>query len=509
MAYRTVGNTVVEWDDNAPFIFTMAEQTDSSSDRPAASITIDLVGLREGFEDTFLMHLREHLMERCNRVALKSIATEAKNLRSLFANVIELAIFDAKIGVVDETFLLCLASVKEKLNTSHLRFLRIAFRANPISPLFAKGLQPGDFPQKKFKKGVHGSQIDRILGKALSQAAVARILDLCDTAYATGKIDIGHYSFACLAFAVFCRPESYRQIRVGDLHYEGRTNQYFIMIVTSKTGEHRPNKVNFCINESLGVLLTKQRQHVVATYGHLVASEEILKLALFPARQLKCNGSSWKHDYANQFWGMCKDAAQFNNSYAYALKKKIDADAFTLGANALRHTVGTLLAQTGASAKTIQAVLKHASDVVCKAYVDIAFHGMIEELSTAMRPAFENHLPALLNFRAKGDPMHAEQIIWSEDMETGRIEETGGCGKKIACENAPIVCYSCFRFHPCWDADHSINLAKAQKEIDEMSMRGKAWEHMVRRARTAKNRIIIIMHAADRYREAKQQGTPV
>lgn len=82
MAYRTVGNTVVEWDDNAPFIFTMAEQTDSSSDRPAASITIDLVGLREGFEDTFLMHLREHLMERCNRVALKSIA------KLLFGSVI-------------------------------------------------------------------------------------------------------------------------------------------------------------------------------------------------------------------------------------------------------------------------------------------------------------------------------------------------------------------------------------------------------------------------------------
>lgn len=505
--YRTIGHTVVEWDDTEPLRFTMREETGPRNDRLIRTVTIDLTKLRDGYTDGFLLNLKDYLLERQNRVSVNTVETEARCLKILFGKIIDLKLFSTKVALIDETFLLCLASLKETLGKNNLMYLKMLFAFNPYASLFAKGLATSDFPKPTDKKGRYGSQIDNILAKALSRAAVAHILDICDTAYATGKMDIGHYSFVHLAFAVYVRPNSYRQIRVGDFSFDDKKNQYFIWIVTSKTGEAVPSKVLFNINEPLGVLLTKQRQHVIATYGHLVAKEDIERLALFPARLLKEGGSRWHSEFSNQHYGMYEGTSQFQAGYPRAIRQSFLDTQYTLNATSLRHTVGTLLAQTGASAKTIMAVLKHVSDSTCKAYVDIAFHGLIEELSEAMLPAFTNHLPGLLNFRSKNEPVATEKVIRSEDLETGRIEETGECGKAISCADAPIVCYGCFRFRPCWDADHRINLEIVQREIDDMSQRGKPFQDMVTRARTAKNQIIIIMNAADRYRDAMQRVT--
>ncbi|MYM26474.1 tyrosine-type recombinase/integrase [Duganella sp. FT135W] len=504
MAYRTIGNTVVEWEDNEPFIFSMSETIGTDDDRRSKIIAIDLSSLRQGFEDNFLLHVKDHFIERSNKVILRTIDTEVSHLKNLFRKVIDLKLFDSKIATIDEGFLMCLGATKEKLPSLSLRVLKRQFAADPYSPLFVKGLHSSDFPLLEPKKGRHGIQIDRILARALSQAAVARILNLCDAAYDTHSMDIGHYSFVHLAFAVFCRPESYRQIRVGDLEMD--SGKYFIHIIPAKSGVRQPDKIRYQINEALGVLLKKQRQNIITTYGHLVDEQDIAKLALFPVRRLKANGSIRVNDYASNNYGMYDNAAKFSAGYSEQIKKLFDDDHLTLSANALRHTVGTLLAQTGASAGTIQAVLKHASPIICHAYVDIAFHGLINELSDAMRPAFAEHLPAFERFRSKNDSVPAGKTIRSEDLETGIIEETGECGKDIVCSYAPITCYSCFRFIPCWDADHSLNLNIVQREIEELKKRGKPFEHMVERGRTAKNRIMLVMHAADRYQDAMRKG---
>lgn len=506
VAYRTIGNTVVQWGDSEPFVFTMTQQVGARDRRVSKSITIDFTELRQGFTEEFLTHLKEHLIERCNRVKLVSIQSEQKNLKALFAQVIALKLFEAEVALIDDGFLLCLAAEKASFHSAQLKYLKLAYSANPHSPLFTKGLVVSDFPTHTNKKGIHGQLIDNIIAKALTRSAAAHILDVCDAAYADGTMDIGHYSFVHLAFAVFVRPNSYRQIRVSDLNTTN-SGQYFIDIMASKTGEEYPSKISFGINDPLGVLLTKQRQHVIEKYGHLVAHEDIKNLALFPARQLVKGGSQWRSQYANEHYGMYEEGLSFGSSYPRVIKERyFNDDKFTLGSNALRHTVGTLLAQTGASAKTLQAVLKHASDDVCQAYVDIAFHGLMEELSEAMRPSFADHLPALINFRSKGDPVAPEKQVLSWDQGTEKLENVGECGKSIACANAPIVCYGCMRFIPCWDADHGINLRIAEKEIEDMSKRGKPFRHMVDRARSAKNKIILVMNAADRYREALKKG---
>lgn len=504
MTYKTIGNVVVEWEDCEPFVFTMAQQVGPRDRRVLQSITIDFTDLRKGFTEEFLNALKEHLMERCNRVKIISIKTENTNLQGLLRQVIALRLFEAKVAVIDEGFLLCLAAEKDNFPEVQLKFLKMAYSANPHSSLFAKGFEKRDFPIRANKKGLHGQQIDNILAKALTRSAAAHILDVCDTAYANRTMDIGHYSFVHLAFAVFVRPNSYRQIRVDDLTVTA-SGQYSIDIVTSKTGEEYPSKITFGINESLGILLTKQRQNVIKNYGHLVAQEDIKMLALFPYRRMEKGNSQWRSKYANEHYGMYEDGARFVNSYSEAIRRKyFSGDKFNLGANTLRHTVGTLLAQTGASEKTLQAVLKHATPIICRAYVDIAFYGLMEELSEAMHPAFAEHLPALINFRSKGDPVAPEKQVLSWDSATEKLEDTGECGKSIACANGPIVCYGCLRFIPCWDADHGINLRIAEKEIEDMSKRGKPFQHMVDRARSAKNKIILVMNAADRYRQAVQ-----
>jgi integrase len=506
VAYRTIGNTVVEWEDGEPFVFTVTQPTGPRDRRESKTITIDFIKLRQGFTEEFLSHLKEHLMERCNQVKLTSLDSEQELLQALLTKVIAQKLFETKVAVIDEGFLLCLAAEKDRFHASHLKSLKAAYSANPHSPLFAKGLVASDFPRQTNKKGYHGMRIDSILAKALTRSAAAHILDVCDTAYADGKIGISHYSFVHLAFAVFVRPNSYRQIRVVDLTVT-TSGQYFIDIVTSKSGEEYPSKITFGINEPLGVLLTKQRQHVIENYGHLVAQEDIKHLALFPARQLVKGNSQWDSPYANEHYGMYENGSAFIRAYPNAIKARcFSDDKSTLNSNALRHTLGTLLAQTGASTKTLQAVLKHASDTICKAYVDIAFHGLMEELSEAMRPAFTEHIPALINFRSKDDWVSPEKQVLSWDPDTGKLEDTGECGKSIACANAPIVCYGCVRFIPCWDADHSINLRIAEKEIESMSKRGKPFQHMVDRARSVKNKIILVMNASDRYRQALQTG---
>lgn len=504
--YRTIGKTVVEWEGGEPFIFTMTQEVGARDRRVSKTITIDFTELKKGFTEEFLCHLKEHLMERCNRVKLASIRTEQLNLQNLLAKIIAHRLFEMKVTVIDEGFLLCLAAEKNNFTALQLKYLRTAFSNNPHSLLFAKGLEVSDFPRLTNKKGLHGQTIDNILGKALTRSAATYILDVCDAAYADGTMEIGHYSFVHLAFAVFVRPNSYRQIRVGDLTVT-TSSQYFIDIVTSKTGEEYPSKVTFGINEHLGVLLTKQRQHVIENYGHLVAQKDIKKLALFPARRLAKGHLQWQSEYANEHFGMFESGAAFGNSYPTAIKKRhFNGDKFTLGSNVLRHTVGTLLAQTGASAKTLQAVLKHASDMVCRAYVDIAFNGLMEDFSEVMRPAFAEHLPALINFCSCDDQALPEKQIQSWNQDTRKLEIAGECGRSIACANAPIVCYGCVRFIPCWDADHGINLRVVEKEIEDMSKRGKPFQHMVDRARSAKNKIILVMNAADRYRQVLQAG---
>lgn len=70
MAYEIVGNLVVEWDDDEPFTFTL-RQAKGPEHTPSGMVrlSIDLSSLREGFEDDFLLSLKNHHIERLFKVS--------------------------------------------------------------------------------------------------------------------------------------------------------------------------------------------------------------------------------------------------------------------------------------------------------------------------------------------------------------------------------------------------------------------------------------------------------
>jgi integrase len=506
MGHRNVCDTVVEWGDTEPLVFNLTEEAGPPNARYATSLEVNLNELLAGFTASFLLNLRDYVIDLRLRVNLNTVANYSRNLKKLFSRAIELRLWEGKIDVIDSRFLLAVNSAKDQFTEFQLYCLKSAFAVSPYSALWCPGLHASDFPSVQEKKGTYGKQIDRILVTAMSRAACVHVLSRCEQAYGMGQMNIGHFAFANLAFAVFCRPESYRQIRLSDLIFDTKSNAYFLHITPAKTGVRHPAKLCYRLNEPVGLLLQKQRQHVVEKYGHLVGAENIGKLCLFPARKLRADKSGWLHAYANLHFGMYKNPVAFVCAYPREIRRVFLQTNATLGANALRHTVGTQLAQTGAAARTIQAVLKHATDSVCRAYVDIAFHGLVDVLSDAMLPAFDKHLPAFERFRSKWDPIAVAQAIRSDDPTTGKLELTGECGKLIQCEFAPISCYGCSRFIPCWDADHAVNLTIVQQEIDEYKGRGKPFQHMVERALAAKYQIIMVMNAVERYRQGLASG---
>lgn len=501
MAYRTIGNTVAEWDNNEPFIFTLKEETGSEDDRRPTTVQFDLSSLRAGFEDEFIVNLKNHFIERRHRIALITIKTEYELLGSLFRHVIDHNLFDTRRSVIDEHFLLAMNAIIEELPLVSLECLRRTYNSNPQSPIFAHGLRGDDFPIKSHKKNSHGKRIDSILGKALTRTACVEILSWCEQAYEEGVIDISLLSFINLAFSVYVRTDSYRRIKLHDLVYDTDEDAFFLYILPLKSGVHQPQKIPYRINKHVGVLLLKQRQQVIEKFSHMVAEDDIGKLALFPATKLNHDKSGWAAMYTNECFGEFLSSSSFGSKYFNKIRRKMLNSQYGLNAVVLRHTIGTQLAELGCSAKTIQAVLKHADDGTCMAYVDIAFHGLINELSDAMQPAFEAYLPVFQRFRSKDDWVAPSKAIYSENIETGQTELTGECGKQIRCQAAPFTCYECNKFVPCFDTDHSLNLDIVLCEIDKFKYAGTPYRHLVEKAKSIKYRIQLVMAACDRYQQ--------
>lgn len=503
MAYRTIGNTLVKWDDHYPLDFTLTEETGTKDYPRPISFRFDLSSLLAGFSYDFLICLKDLLIDRRNRVSSITVYTEYKTLKPLFCKIMASDLFDFKVAVIDQSYLLAITTILDDLENGGLKNFRRYFKNNHNSPIFSPELREEDFPIKRDKKGAHGQKIDRILSKALTRAACVQILMSCEESYEDSLIDIGLYSFIKLAFSVYCRTDSYRRIRVSDLVYDIKEDAFFLYIPPAKTGVHQPENICYRINRNVGELLQLQRQAVIDHFSPLIDKKDINKLAMFPARRISVvTRTKWFPRRVDSF-GEIKDSSEFGLLYYEHIRMHVLKKQIPLNSVILRHTVGTQLAHAGCSSKTIQAILKHAANTTCQAYVDIAFHGLINELSDAIQPEFERHLPVFQKFRLKNDSITSDKAIFSEDIDTGRTVLTGECGKQIHCEAAPLTCYDCNKFIPCFDADHSLNLDIIQKEINIYRYAGTAYQHLVEKAKSIKYSIELVMAAADRYHQAE------
>ncbi|WP_283744836.1 tyrosine-type recombinase/integrase [Sideroxydans sp. CL21] len=499
---QTIGGTVAKWDDKAPLAWEINEETGPRTDRRMTTVSFDLTDLRDGYEDSFLLTLKDLLLERRNQVQIASVYSECKGLQSIFLKIHKQELLDGKVATVDQAFLLSLRTILAEINRGDLYTLKRYFKLYRRSALFASDLVASDFPTKIPDKGYQGEIISRILAKALNRAACVQILGAAEDAWEEDRIDIGHFSFLQLAFHIFARPKSYRHLTLGDLMIDidkdTNVKSYFLLVTPAKTGIYATEKIPYPLNSRVGELLALQRIHVTRTYGHLVDAADHDRLALFPYRPVGEDGR-WKSEHAREHYGRT-DVSSFRSGYLNPIRRLHKSIRFDF--NALRHTVGTQLATFGCSSKTIQAVLKHANDETCQAYVDIAFHGLIKELSDAMEPAFAAHFPVIENFRSVHDPVDPGKAIRSLDMENGKTELTGECGRRIACQYAPIACYPCPRYIPCYDVDHAVNLKVVEADIKKYEGAGLPYQHLLKTYKEARLFILLVVAASEQYRNA-------
>jgi integrase len=502
MVYQTVGNTIAQWQESSPLTWSMQETIGKGDDQQINTIELDIRSLADGYEMTFLLALKDALTDRRHRVSLRSIENETQAIKSLLKLSHQKGIMIGKVAQIDSTFLLGLHECSDSITAENLDRFKRLFKTNRTNTkLFDGTLYPEDFPVKTSKRGQKGDRINNILSNALTRSAMVSVLDIVEEAYEAERIDIGQYSFAKLAFNIFCRPSSYRQLRVKDLELD--TNKetgeisYFLYVLPAKSRVKNPKRIQFRLHRDVGQILALQRQSVVETYGHKVQKCDMVKLALFPARMVKSDGT-WTSAYANSNYGMSSGSTAFTSAYLTPIKQLASR---AMSFNGLRHTIGTQLAQMKCSAQTIAAVLKHADDTTCQTYVDIVFDGLIDELSDALQPGFEEHFPVFKGvfkgFCSKNNEIPRERAIVSEDLSTGRTETIAACGRNVICQYAPLACYPCPRFIPCWDADHSINLDIVEREIHQFEGQGLAMQHEVKKYKHLRNGIRVVMIACD------------
>ncbi len=491
--------------------WTMTRVVQDGQSQRSEHFKFDLTELTNGYSLHFLVALKTALINRRNHLAIGSIHVDYRRLKWILLKCQSAGMMSAVVEQIDLPFLAALETIKLDLSKSGLNGLKRFFSANRGNEsIFASDLRPEDFPSFKSPIGERGEAIKRILSKALSRAAIAEILTTIEDAYEAEKIDIGRYSFSMLAFHVYFRPNTYRQLRLMDLtrNENEKTGQvdWFLDMLPTKTRVDNPHRTSIKITNDIGEILQIQREDVVRRYEHLVADADLNKLALFPAQRLRSDGT-WLCHYANLNHGMHPNSGTFTNYYLKPIEKLVRRD---LSFNALRHTVGTQLALIGLSASSIAAILKHATEDTCQTYVDLFFHGVLDRISDAMEPSFDKHFPAYKEVMERAISKHApippQKAIVSEDLLTGRREVTAECGRQSLCGYAPLACYDCNKFRPCWDADHTINLDLVNREIAEFEGQGLAMQHETQKYKHLRNAIRIVISICQLKSQAAEQG---
>jgi integrase len=330
MIYQTVGNTVVQWEEHSPLVWSMQEKIKADDDEVrTSSIDLDLRPLEVGYEMAFLLALKDTVISRRHRISLRTIWAECWNLNSLLQTCHKNGIVNGKVKQIDSAFLLGLETCSASIPATYLQTFKRLFEFNRTNAkLFDGTLYPEDFPLKTSGKGQTGERISRILSKVLTRAAMVSVLDTVDEAYETGRIDLGVYSFSKLAFNIFCRPESYRQIRVKDLVLD--TNEetgevaYFLHVLPAKSRVEGAQRIVYRLHRDVGLTLALQRQSVVERFGHIVENkeEDLGKLALFPSQKLKPDGT-WFSAHARTNFGMLVGSSSFSPVYMKPLNKAV------------------------------------------------------------------------------------------------------------------------------------------------------------------------------------------
>lgn len=524
---QTLGNTTFTWNERTPLEFEAV--TRYAAGEPEYPQKFDLAQLTSGFEESFLLGLKDLIMQRHLKVRVASMKKEYRRVLSLFkkiqfvqtsANLNQRLMEADKISAIDAGLLL---AVRTKLAQDAGWIHRKCFDNLSDWFLYAgqgavfKDLERGDFPTTD-RSGSADLNRQKIIAQALSRTLQIAVLVDVERRLQAGEIHLGVYVLWNLTNTLYSRPESLRQIRCGDLKYaENKTTgeiQYTLWVMPAKrAGKRMP----YPLTPILGQMLVKQQAWVIENVGPLYGLKKDLdpkqreaieqQLALFP----RINQGTRK-DFEIKHFGMLQDGADCRNNYLKPIQRGLDN--IQVNFNVMRHTIGTQLAAAGVSVAVIQAVLRHATDQTARVYIDLAAKELREALNNGLE-ALEELFPAYNAFmnaaqtRAMAQ-QSPERVVNSHgpiDPATGEVDvqTTGGCGKPAACAFAPLSCYGCWRWIASIDADHSVNLRMVQARIKENEAFGKPMRTLVERDQLLEKVIWLRMGQFEKHKAEQAQ----
>jgi len=521
---QVIGPATAEWDEDTPLRWTMTETVGKGNRAELKRISFDLTPLLQGYARDFLLALKEYWLDSRLQLKLKTIETDAYRIQSVlqtcqseFTRICtERATTPVSFQRIDSNLLLGLWAVKDTVPHNYLVTFSAFHKKHRHNPaLFQVDLQPCDFPRRERAdedpggRGAVGRLRKNVLASALSRAALVQILNITEAAYEAGELSLSVFAFSRLLLSRAARPESFRLLRLKDLQIDevdGRKT-YFLTMAIPKARTAEAPLAHIRLHSDVGMILDQQRAAVAERLGNLIRKKNLASsgqtppsspytigdLPLFPGGG--CSGRMVQ--MTKDRLGMVRGTEEFFRCYVRPLKKLTGAKISHL---AMRHTLGTQLAIAGCSASTIAAVLLHASHRSASVYVDLIFSGAIDELSDSLESAFLEHFPVIKQFVSVKDTIAPAKRIVSPSVDRSRRETTGECGRHQICQYAPIACYECPRFKPCYDVDHTINLKRINEELESARNGGLPRQADIKRYKHIANRIRVVINIC----EAKQ-----
>jgi len=525
---KVIGPAIAEWDEENPLCWTMSETLVDNNRVESFAFIFDLNGLHQRYPLIFLLEIKSVLIERRSTAKLRTIHTDFKRVFSVLqrcANAISdpdnpLPLQPRIFSRIDKEFLTSLWAIKNDVPRNYLNTFKAFYRQHRHNTaIFAVGLAEGDFPQSGYSTeadpiGVVGQLRQRVLATALSRATLVHILNITESAFESGELNLGLFAYSRLLLSRAARPESFRLLRLKDLRIDENegTQTYYLTISIPKSREAQRPTATVRLHAEVGRILDLQRAAVAERLGHLVIAKNsdtaghspkytLGDLPLFPTG-VKAGRLYQK---ARARLGVVTDASCFLSYYSAPLQA---LTRVKMNHNALRHTMGTQLAIAGCSTATIAAVLLHATHRAAAVYVDLIFSGAIDELSDSLQSAFLEHYPVINEFVSNQDRIDPSRKIVSSSSDRLQRITTGECGRRQICHYAPISCYECSRFKPCYDSDHSINLERVTNEIRAAQDGGLARSVDIKRYTQIANRIRLVISVCEVKRDAIAANMP-
>lgn len=286
-----------------------------------------------------------------------------------------------------------------------------------------------------------------------------------NSAYGQGDLPLWAMVLSRLLFALGARVSQYASLKLKDLSFD--KGKYILQLPQLKKGlEHSRSKFKSCELTAQTALLVQalidqeRRLGAVDTsplFSRMTVLSERSKPSdlIDPRFEGHCVGTS----LSQVFTRLVQPIAPLTERLGY--------QQLPVNTQRFRYTLGTRLAEEGASVYVIADCLGHEDTQNVKCYVE-ASPKLVEALDMALTPTLAPIAQAFKGRLIKDEADASQRGALGTRIVDFRISTVGigSCGGEAnGCSQLkPVACYTCFKFEPWLDAPHEKLLERLQSD---------------------------------------------